>query len=128
MPGVLLPGLLAVPASGCFCDCSGTYNIFGVDSATPMTGLEISGEGCGESSCIFPDPDIQGACRGYDVKLVRPGSCHLTATAPDGRQATTDVTVKFLRGSCCGDYYTVDGDEGQGQGHGTVVLTFPTAS
>ena len=114
-----------MPASGCLCDCTGTYNTLWVGSATPMTSIDVSGNGCGQSYCADSDRDVPGACVGFNVRLVAPGSCHVTGTATDGRQASTDVTVRFLKGSCCGDYYTTDRTEVPlHSGGDTVLLTF----
>lgn len=115
-PSLLLPGLLVVPTSGCLCDCSGSFNNLRVGSSTAMSKLDVSGDGCGKSSCY--DFATGGACQEFTVKLVKVGSCHLTATATDGRQASTDVTIGLLKHDCCGDYYTTD--------H-AVSITFPGA-
>jgi hypothetical protein len=123
-PSVLVPGLLAVPASGC-CDCTGTYNTLWVYATAPMSGVEISGDGCGASTCREQDRNVASACREFSVKLVRPGVCHLVGTATDGRMASTDVAVRFLKGSCCGNYYTTDPEDSTTGGGDTVLLTFP---
>src|SRR5512146_2271218 len=67
-PGLLLPGLLALPSSGC-CDCAGEFNDLAVTSDTPLTALEVSGDACGEVSCYDPSRDVVGGCTYYKVRL-----------------------------------------------------------
>lgn len=113
-PGLLLPGVLALPSSGCLCDCGGNLgNSVSVSSSTPMSGLDVSGDGCGEATCS--SPETSGACRQFMVTLVHAGSCHLTATATDGRQAAIDVTVTVDHTNCCGNFYKA-GSNGQSTG------------
>ncbi len=69
-----------------------------------MSGLDVSGDGCGEAVCDASAPD--GGCYDFKVRLVRVGACHLAATATDGRQAATDVAVTFDHQTCCGIFYT----------------------
>jgi hypothetical protein len=125
MSRVLLPGLVAVPASGCLCDCAGTFNQLRVVGSSSMTKLDVAGDACGETLCTRPDPDLLSACKEFTVKLIGRGSCHLAATASDGNQSSTDVTVTFLHEDCCGNYYTT-GPINPATGHGsdTVEFTF----
>jgi hypothetical protein len=124
-PGVLLPALVAVPASGC-CDCAGEYNDLWVTSSTVMSRLDVSGDGCEKTT--DRDVAVDGGYRQFHVELVGVGTCHLTATAADGRQATTDVKVSFKRESCCGNYYETDRHDYTGHGGDGVQITFSNAS
>jgi hypothetical protein len=126
-PGLLLPGVLALPSSGCFCDCSGEFNTLHASSSTPMTTLDVSGDGCGATACVSAAPDAGGACHEFTVKLVQAGSCHLTGTAADGRQSSTDVTVGVRRTDCCGNIYTTGRNDFVGLGSDDVNLTFSSA-
>jgi hypothetical protein len=122
-PALLLPGLVAVPASGCLCDCGGDFNNLRVASSTPMTRLDVAGDGCGTTSSCEWAPE--GNCREFVINLVAVGTCHVTATATDGRQASTDVTVTLLKTTCCGRIYgTGRADEGPGHGPDTATVTF----
>jgi hypothetical protein len=120
-PGVLLPGLVALPASGC-CDCAGEYNDLWVVSQTVMSRLDVSGDACSKTS--GRDQAVDGGYHQFHVELVGVGICHLTATATDGRQASTDVTVSFDRESCCGNYYETDRHDYTGHGGSGVEITF----
>lgn len=120
-PMVLLPSLVVLPASGC-CDCAGDYNDLWVVSSTVMSTLEVSGPGCSKST--GRDRATDAGYSQFHVELVGAGSCHLTATAIDGRQASADVMVSFQRESCCGNYYEADRHDYTGHGGGGVKLTF----
>jgi hypothetical protein len=122
-PGALVPGLAVVPASGC-CDCGGSFNVFNIGSATGMSGLEASGA-CGEVRCTWSPPETEG-CRLFELALVAAGNCHVTATASDGRQVSTDFGVTVAQVNCCGNIYRFD-PVPVGTTNGTVSITFPDA-
>jgi hypothetical protein len=92
-------------------------------SATPMSSLEVSGGACGEPTCEWAPPETGGGCRSYQLALLKVGTCHLSATATDGRTATRDVPITVLKHNCCGDIYTTGISEASGQPE-TVALTF----
>jgi hypothetical protein len=120
---LLLSGLVAVPAAGC-CDCAGSYNQIRVALDTPVADFQVEGDGCGAFECDYFSGSL---CRDYKVRLVKVGSCHLTGTTSDGRQASTDVTVTLLKTNCCGNIYTTGRtDLGPGYGSDTVKINFST--
>ncbi len=102
-PGLLLPGLLALPSSGC-CDCGGAFNELTVTSDTPITALDVSGDACQDASCDGPSRDVVGGCYEYRVRLIHLGTCSVTASA-GGVQQSRDVAVTLLKQTCCGNIY-----------------------
>jgi hypothetical protein len=108
----LLLGALAVsivPTTACLCDCSGVFNVMGVAASdnTPIAALSITGTGCGESTCKNETPE--GWCYDFYVKLTAVGTCHVEATASDGRQTSVDVSVTQTGTNCCGPLYESNG-------------------
>ena len=101
-----MPGLLALPASGC-CDCGGTFNELTVTSDTPITALDVSGDACHDVSCDNPSREVVGGCYEYRVRLIRVGNCSVTASAGGGQQSK-DLAVTLLKQNCCGNIYTAD--------------------
>jgi len=123
-PAAFLPGVVAVPASGC-CDCAGEYNDLWVVSSTVMSSLEVTGDACSKTS--GRDQAVEGGYHQFHVELVGVGSCLFTATAADGRRASSEVTVSFDRESCCGAYYETDRHDYTGHGGSGVQITFSGA-
>jgi hypothetical protein len=108
---LVLPGLAALPAAGCLCDCAGEFNLIVVSSEVRMTSLAVSGDACGEVSCSIYPHDAPDTCLSFKVRMVRAGSCYLMATATDGRIASVDVTTIQRKEDCCGKIYTIGKDE-----------------
>jgi hypothetical protein len=120
---VLAPTLLAssfllgalalsiVPTTACLCDCGGAFNYVSVvtDASAPIAGLSITGNACGEATCVDPAQSPDGACLDFKVKLTQVGTCHVEATASDGRQASVDVNVQQTGTTCCGPMYAANG-------------------
>ena len=88
-----------------------------------MSSLDVSGDACGETYCEVPSYETSGGCYSYKVKELGAGTCHLTATATNGRTAARDVPITVLKHNCCGDIYTcgLQGAAGQPE---TVEITF----
>src|SRR5262249_27233442 len=78
---LLLAGvaLSVVPTAACFCDCGGAFNFFDVTTASaPIATLSVTGDACGETSCVDPDQSPGGTgCYQFTVKLTQVGTCHI---------------------------------------------------
>jgi len=110
LPLSLLGHLAAVASAGCSsfgsrveCDCNpGTLQ---VRSLVPIAKLETSGAPCPYQPFCVSSLD-GGACDQFDIPLSAAGTCHVVATATDGRQTTFDGTVTLQAvSSCCGPIY-----------------------
>ena len=103
--------LVSLPSVSCICDCAGTYNMFRASSGgIPVATLSVGGDGCGDAVCR-DTRDRRPGCRQFTVPLKQGGTCHLVATATDGRQAVTDVTVRYTKTTCCGKMYDVGAND-----------------
>jgi hypothetical protein len=103
--------LLLLPTASC-CDCAGIYNMFRAGSQhgrVVISSLSVGGDGCGSAVCA--ESAGGGGCFQFMVPLKQAGTCHLTATASDGRQATADVTVQYTKTTCCGKQYSVGAND-----------------
>ncbi|HEY4184173.1 MAG TPA: hypothetical protein VGP07_03850 [Polyangia bacterium] len=101
---LVFPGL----TSGC-CDCGGAFNQFGVSAHVPIAALSITGDGCEPPTCQGGEM-MSGGCTTFLIKLTAAGTCHLVATAVDGRQVSLDVPIQRTGDNCCGPQFRTDAD------------------
>jgi len=114
--------LLIIAAAGCSsigsrveCDCA--IGQVQVSSPVPVVQIETSGAACATQP-FCERPLDAGACDLFDVVFTAAGTCHIVATAADGRQTTFDETVTLdAVGGCCGPIY---------QGNAAQVTLFPS--
>jgi hypothetical protein len=97
------------------CDCAGGG--VQVSSAVPVTQIVTTGPACPtQPFCVLPLDG--GQCEQFEIAFSAAGTCHIVATAADGRRAIYDETVTLVRtGGCCGDVY--NGSAAQ------IALSFP---
>lgn len=85
------------------CDCaSGEVQI---SSGVPIAQLVASGAACPtRTTCLHPLDG--GQCDQFEILYTAAGTCHIVATAADGRQSAVDETVTLSTvSSCCGNIY-----------------------
>jgi hypothetical protein len=110
---LIVPILVSLLATACDgtrveCDCAYPNGAF-VDVTDPqVVQLSASGAACSFGPICVVHAD-GGSCAEYEVQFSAAGTCHLTATNADGRQATADLTVRVIgTDSCCGTGYASD--------------------
>jgi hypothetical protein len=117
----MLTYLWVVAASGCSsigsrveCDCA-TGKVQ-VTSPIPVVQIESSGAPC-PTQPFCERPLDGGACDVFEILLTAAGTCHIVATAADGRQTAFDEKVTLgAVGGCCGPIY---------QGNAAQITLFP---
>lgn len=119
-PGLLLPGLLAVPSSGC-CNCE-ELNHLRVNSQIGVSMLEISSSSCTDAQCTWESAE---GCRQFEFDLVAVGGCSMLFTAVNGRQASLDVGVSAAGTTCCGGPRYTTGFPTDDSGAEIAAVTFP---
>jgi hypothetical protein len=118
VPMLAVVSLSAVSSAGCLCDCEGSFNNVNVSIPAGAETLTTMGNGCGAPFCQG-SAGSDGGCNYYHVPLVGEGTCHLTARAKDGRQVSTDLTVKQTKTNCCGPIFDYESDGGLTLMYGT---------
>jgi hypothetical protein len=107
---VVVPMLIAPVEGGCLpgaCNCPSTSGTEFFFPAELNVQLATTGEACRNPAHCDQSGD-GGGCTQYDVLFTGAGSCHLTATAADGRQVSADLAVVVTSaGGCCGPRYGV---------------------
>jgi hypothetical protein len=85
------------------CDC--VTSDLQISSGVPVAQIVTTGAACPTYPfCLHPLGG--GQCDQFDVPLTAAGTCHIDATAADGRQTTLDETVSLAAvSSCCGKIY-----------------------
>ena len=106
---VVVPMLIAPVESGCLgsCNCPSSGYVSFSFPAELNVQLAATGEACRYAAHCDQSGD-GGSCTQYDVPLTNTGSCHLTATAADGREISADLTAVAQDLGCCGTRYVVD--------------------
>jgi hypothetical protein len=96
----LAAGCSLVDGTHVQCDCASRS--VAVDSPGVPVSQLLASDACSYPYCSVPTD--AGACSHYTVQLDRPGTCHITAIAADGRQTTADVDVQVTGSAgCCGE-------------------------
>ncbi len=122
-PTWLLACLWVVADAGCSslgsrveCDCA--IGNVQVSSPIPVVQIETSGDPC-PTQPFCERPLDGGACDVFEILFTAAGTCHIVATAADGRQSTFDEKVTLgAVGGCCGAIY---------QGNAAQITLFPPA-
>lgn len=106
---LLVPLLLGLIEGGCSGSCSCPNNVVYVSFPAALNvQLTATGEACTNAAYCVEEGD-GGGCTAYDLYFTNAGSCHLTATAADGRQESADVTASVLyKNTCCGTAFGAD--------------------
>jgi len=85
------------------CDCA-TGNVQ-ISSGMPVAQMVTTGAAC-PTQPFCGHPLNGGQCDQFEILFTAAGTCHIVATAADGRQATVDETVTLSTvSSCCGNIY-----------------------
>ncbi len=107
---VVVPILIAPVEGGCLpgaCNCPSSGGLNFSFPAELNVQLTATGEACRYAPSCYQIGD-GGSCTEYFVSLTNTGSCHLTATAADGREISADLTAVAQDLGCCGTRYVVD--------------------
>ena len=100
-------------------ECSCATGILQVTSPEPVAEIATSGPACASQPICERSLD-GGRCDIFEIFFTAGGTCHVAATAADGRHASFDETVTVTPGdSCCANIFR--GSAAQ------ITLAFPPA-